>query len=248
MNEGWIKLYRKLTDNPLWKCEKFTRGQAWVDLLLLANHEYGYFYLRNHKIEVQSGQVGYSQLKLAERWKWSRSKVKKFLNDMEKEQQIKQQITHSTSIITIIKYKEYQQKEQQSKQQKSNSKTTEEQQQDTNKNDNNDKKVYTHKQFYKLEKENAEGKYKDRYFQFVEFLYGKNDMNEELTGILNLKKQLTFKQFCILMSKIGNINNKKGEQKVKIQDMLMSMFNEPKYLKGKKSLYLTLNNWINREG
>ena len=50
------------------------------------------------------------------------------------------------------------------------------------------------------------------------------------------------------MDKISVINNKKGEQKVKIQDMLMSMYNEPKYLKGKKSLYLTLNNWINREG
>lgn len=51
--EGWIKLHRKLSDNPLWTCEPFTKGQAWVDLILLANHEYNYFYKRGIKIEVQ---------------------------------------------------------------------------------------------------------------------------------------------------------------------------------------------------
>jgi len=150
MSEGWIKLHRKLTDNFLWQCEKFTRGQAWIDLLLLANHKKSFFYLRDHKINIDRGQVGYSQLKLSERWKWSRSKVKKFLKDLEKEQQIKQQITQSTTIITIIKYNDYQEKEQQDKQQKDNRKTTEEQQKDTNKNDkkdNNDKNEKKKKRF-----------------------------------------------------------------------------------------------------
>ena len=110
-----------------------------------------------------------------------------------------------------------------------------------------DRDIITHKQFYELEKEKVDGKYRDKYFQFIDYLFGKNEMNEEFTGVLKLKKQLTFEQFCKLMDKIGVINNKKGEQKVKMQDMLMSMYNEPKYLKGKKSLYLTLNNWINRE-
>ena len=125
MGEGWIKLHRKLTDNFLWQCERFTRGQAWVDLLLLANHKKAFFYLRDHKINIERGQVGYSQLKLAERWKWSRSKVKKFLKDLEKEQQVEQQITHSTTIITIINYDEYQEKEQQDIQQKDNRRATE---------------------------------------------------------------------------------------------------------------------------
>ena len=33
---GWIKLWRKFVDDPLWTSEPFTKGQAWVDLLLLA--------------------------------------------------------------------------------------------------------------------------------------------------------------------------------------------------------------------
>ena len=240
MNEGWIRLHRKLTDNPLWKCEKFTRGQAWVDLLLLANHKYGYFYLRNHKIEVQSGQVGYSQLKLAERWKWSRSKVKKFLEDLEKEQQVVQQITRTTTIITIINYKTYQQKEQQGVQQKSNRAYT-------NKNDKNDKKEYTPKQFYKLEKENAEGKYRDKYVQFVDYLFGENEMNDEITPALNLNKQVSYKQFNILLNKVNDINNEIGSQKISILNMLKSMYNKPKSVKDNICLYSTLDSWTNMD-
>lgn len=107
--------------------------------------------------------------------------------------------------------------------------------------------IYTPKQFYELEKKKAEGKYKDKYFQFIDFLYGKNDMNDEFIEVLKLKKQMTYEQFCKLMDKIGVINNQKGEQKLKMQDMLMDMYNKPSYLKGRITLYGILNNWINRE-
>lgn len=111
-----------------------------------------------------------------------------------------------------------------------------------------DRDIITHNQFYKLEKGKAEGRYKDIYIQFVEFLYGKNDMNKPLIKALELKEQVSFDNFCKLMDKIGIINNKKGEQKVLLTEKLKSMYNSPGLLKGKVSLYLTLNNWINREG
>jgi len=138
--DGWIKLHRKMSENIFWTCEKFSRGQAWVDLLMLANHTENFFYVRGHKITVLRGQVGWSQLQLSTRWKWSRNKVRKFLNDLEKEHQIEQQISKSYSIITIINYDKYQEKGQQLKQQKDNRKTTEGQQKDTNKNDKKEKK------------------------------------------------------------------------------------------------------------
>ena len=123
--EGWIKLHRKIQDNPLWTCEPFTRGQAWVDLLLLANHEYGFFFKRGVKIEVSRGQVGVSEVGLSDRWKWSRSKVRKFLNDLKKEQQIEIVKSNVSQIVTLINYAEYQQKEQQHEQQKDSRKTAE---------------------------------------------------------------------------------------------------------------------------
>lgn len=139
MSNGYIKLHRKLQDNPLWYSEKFTRGQAWVDLMLLANHTYGFFFIRGNKVEVQRGQVGWSVVKLAARWKWSRSKVNNYLNQLEKEQQVELEKSKVYTLITIINYEEYQKKEQQTVQQKGNRKATEKQQKDTNNNDKNNK-------------------------------------------------------------------------------------------------------------
>lgn len=137
MSEGWIKLHRKLQDNSLWSSEPFTRGQAWVDLILLANHEPGFIYVRDHRIDLKRGDVGWSQNRLSGRWQWSRTKVRKFLNDLEKEQQIKQIKSNSYTVIRLINYKDYQKKKDEKtteKQQKNNSSTTEKQQKDTNKN------------------------------------------------------------------------------------------------------------------
>lgn len=145
--EGWIKLHRKLSDNPLWTCEPFTKGQAWVDLILLANHEYNYFYKRGIKIEVQRGQIGISEVGLSDRWKWSRTKVRLFLNQLEKEQQIIQQKCNVTQLVTIINYDYYQQKEQQTIHQKDTKRTPKEHQKDTNKNDKNEENDKNEKKY-----------------------------------------------------------------------------------------------------
>lgn len=108
---GWIKLYRKLSDNPLWICEPFTRGQAWVDLLMLASYEDSFFYVRDIRVDVKRGQIAWSENRLAKRWGWSRTKVRKFLNDLEKEQQLIQQKNKVTQVITLKKYEYYQEKE-----------------------------------------------------------------------------------------------------------------------------------------
>jgi hypothetical protein len=132
---GWIKLHRQILDNPIWSAEKFTRGQAWVDLILLANHDDNYIYLRDHKIMVKRGQVGWSENTLSARWKWSRTKTKNFLKMLELEQQVSVQKSHSMSIITLINYNGFQGKEQL----ESNRKATEKQQKSTNKNVKNEK-------------------------------------------------------------------------------------------------------------
>lgn len=105
---GWIKLHRKLQSNPIWLSEPFTRGQAWVDLILLANHSKGFLRARGVRVDVERGQVGMSHVKLSERWTWSRGKVKRFLNELETDQQIVQQNNNITCLISIVNYNEYQ--------------------------------------------------------------------------------------------------------------------------------------------
>ena len=144
MNRGWIKLYRKLSDNKLWTSEPFTRGQAWADMLMLANHKEDFFYVRGNRVTVQRGQLGWSQLGLAKRWSWSRGKVKRFLNELEIDQQIIQQNNFISSLITITNYEYYQGDDQQIIQQTDSERTADGQQTDTNKNvkkEKNDKKT-----------------------------------------------------------------------------------------------------------
>ncbi len=105
---GWIKLHRKLSENNLWKETPFSRGQAWVDLILLANHQEGYIRKRGIKIALNRGQVGMSILGLAGRWGWSRGKVIRFMKELEREQQVVQQKSRLTTLTTIVNYDEYQ--------------------------------------------------------------------------------------------------------------------------------------------
>jgi len=81
-NDGWIRLHRKIMDGPDWLSEAFTRAQAWVDLLLLANHKSRFIRRRGVMVAVDRGMVGYSERELAERWRWSRDKVRRFLMEL----------------------------------------------------------------------------------------------------------------------------------------------------------------------
>lgn len=111
-SQGWIRLHRKIMDTPEWLAEPFTRAQAWIDLLLLANHETGYIRKRGIMIAVERGQVGYSEEALAARWKWSKGKVRRFKAELIRLSRISIEISQKTilkntsvsSLINIINY------------------------------------------------------------------------------------------------------------------------------------------------
>lgn len=108
MHRGYIKLWRKVFDNPLWLAEKFTKGQAWIDLIALCNHKPGAVWIRGKRVEVQRGQTACSERFLAARWHWSRGKVRRFFFDLKTVQQVVQQKNNVTSLITLINYDTYQ--------------------------------------------------------------------------------------------------------------------------------------------
>lgn len=133
-NRGWIALHRSICDNDLWFLEPFTKAQAWIDLILNANHSDGTINIRGNLITIKRGQIGWSEITMSERWQWSRNKVRRFLKWLETKQQIEQQKLYKlTSVTTIVNYDKYQTKqqmEQQTIQQKDNRRYT-------NNNDNN---------------------------------------------------------------------------------------------------------------
>ena len=106
--KNWFSLNRKLMYSDLWLGEKFTRGQAWVDMIGLANYKDGFIRVRGNKLTVKRGQVGWSIIKLSERWAWSEGKIRRYLNELQTDGQIERQKSNVSSIITIVKYEEYQ--------------------------------------------------------------------------------------------------------------------------------------------
>ena len=110
MHRGYIKLWRKLKDNPLWLSERFTKGQAWIDLLMLANHKKNMIDIRGIMVEIDSGQILAGGEFLSVRWKWSRGKVSRFLTYLESKtvQQIVQQKSNVCTVISITNWHDYQ--------------------------------------------------------------------------------------------------------------------------------------------
>ncbi len=114
MESGWIKLHRRIRDNLLWpKSRRFTPLEAWLDLLLRANHSptkdlHGTSTL----ISVERGQVMTSQIELAGHWKWNRKTVKAFLSTLHNDEMVDIETNRGADIgytlITIRNYSKYQ--------------------------------------------------------------------------------------------------------------------------------------------
>lgn len=106
---GWIKIHRNITENPMYFSEPFTRMQAWIDLLLVTNYRDSVIYVRGNKVIVKRGQIAKSQDFFATRWKWSRGKVIRFLDELQKCGQIVQQKSNIITLISVVNYENYQQ-------------------------------------------------------------------------------------------------------------------------------------------
>ena len=110
MNNGYIKLWRSSTDNPLYFSEPFTKWQAWCDLLILANHKKNTVSVRGILVTVEPGQVLAGEEFLAKRWKWSRGKVRRFMSHLSSKtvQQIVQQKNNVCTLLSIVNWNQYQ--------------------------------------------------------------------------------------------------------------------------------------------
>ena len=109
-DRGWIKLYRQVTDTYIWNAtEPFDRRSAWIDLLLMANHEERSFLLRNGQNQtVQEGQLFTSIVHLAQRWRWSRNRVYRYLELLTEQGMVTVSGTPNGTLITLVKYSNFQ--------------------------------------------------------------------------------------------------------------------------------------------
>lgn len=105
---GWIKLHRKSVENPMYFDEPFDKWHAWTDLLLMVNHEKKQFISKGQLITLEPGQTVTSMAILAERWKWSVNKVRRFIGILVGTGMCTVNGTPNGTTITVVKWAFYQ--------------------------------------------------------------------------------------------------------------------------------------------
>ncbi|HCZ7105951.1 TPA: DnaD domain-containing protein [Staphylococcus aureus] len=147
---GWISIDRSIQNHWLFKEKRtFSKFEAWIYLLMEANHSKAKVPIGNQIVTVERGQRLTSVLTLSDLFNWSRFKVKTFLDLLESDGMLEVKTTSKYTLITIVNYDFYQSEQGRnqhqndikptSKQHQSNINPTSKQHQtNTNNNDNKD--------------------------------------------------------------------------------------------------------------
>lgn len=109
--QGWIKLYRSIREHWTWEEKPFSKGQAWIDLIMSASHEDKRFPLGNELVDIERGSFITSIRKLCDRWGWSNTKVRAFLDMLQTDKMIIYKSDTKKTLITIENYSKFQDKE-----------------------------------------------------------------------------------------------------------------------------------------
>lgn len=111
MGSGWIKLHRELQNNSIWQEDTpFNRRDAWIDLLLLANHESNEIVTkRGQRIVIREGQMLTSVRKLSDRWHWGKDRTLRYLLLLESCNMIERNsATYGATLLTIVNWGKFQ--------------------------------------------------------------------------------------------------------------------------------------------
>lgn len=103
--QGWVKLQRKIQDHWIYQEKrKFSKYEAWLDMLMMASHKDTKFVLGKELITLEKGSFVTSELKLMDRWEWGKEKVRSFLKLLEDDQMITKISDRKKTTINICNY------------------------------------------------------------------------------------------------------------------------------------------------
>ena len=149
--KGWISLHRKILDNPiLTRGRQYSRFEAFVYMLLKANHKDNKALIGNNLIIIKKGSFITSQKKLMKEFNWGSSRLRTFLKLLESDGMIETNTNTISTHITINNYKELQGLQTANELQTKHKQTTNKLQPKTNNNVNNDNKEIREEKFIKL--------------------------------------------------------------------------------------------------
>lgn len=143
--EGWIKVHRKLLENPIITKDSDYLS-VWIYLLLNTTHKEYDTLFKGKRITLQKGQLLTGIISISKKLKINKDKVQRILKSFENDKQIEQQTSNRNRLISIVNWNEYQEFDKQNDKQMINKCETDDKQLITNKNVKNiknDKNVIT---------------------------------------------------------------------------------------------------------
>jgi len=197
--DGWVKLHRSIKDNWVWKDKPFSKGQAWLDILMECNHKPGKVNIGLSVIPVERGQKLWSIKDMADQWGWSRKKVSSFLNVLEMDNMLHQKRTSKYTLLTIVNYDLYQSKDDEEEHQKNITGTSREHHGNTNKNVKNDKNI-NNKEYQK--------KYSDGSFEMKCVNYLPSSIKSEMPGAKLPTTDIAIDKWCDYIEKMIRIDKR----------------------------------------
>jgi DNA-binding transcriptional MocR family regulator len=115
---GYFQMARGWMENEFFSAEPFTDREAWIWIIEQAAWRPGKVRIKGTIIDLQRGDLSFSVRFLAEKWRWSKSRVDRFLKRLAAENMISTRSKNGTtaghqagqgqSVITICNYEKYQ--------------------------------------------------------------------------------------------------------------------------------------------
>ena len=172
MKQGWVPIKRQIQEHWLWKDKPFSQGQAWIDLIMLANYEDKKMPYKGEIITCERGTVNLSISYLANRWGWSRDKTRRFLKLLESDGMVTVNATTHRTTITLENYSIYNDAPTTKRQQADSKPTASRQQADTTNNINNNNNINNKKNSL------PNGKEKEKHGEFKNVLLSEEELEK----------------------------------------------------------------------
>lgn len=232
MNNGWIKLHRKVLKDVIWKNLPAEQRIVFITLLLMTNHSENEWLWNSKKFNCKPGQIVTSleSIQDAAGNGISIRNVRTAIKNLEKLKFLTNESTKTGRLITICKWDKYQFHEEggrQSNRQRGDKDLT------ANKNNKNDEIRDIYDKFLEQTDDKT-------YHDFVKYLFGDNEHGIKFENCLSMNGQISPANF-------NTLTKVKGFPKELLKRKIEAMENTRDLKKNYSSFYLTLNNWCKHD-
>ena len=106
---GFFKIQREYIESAEWlNGSPFDEAKAWIDIVGRANYAEGEWFYKGKYQRVHRGQLATSEVELANRWNWSRGRVRRFLRNLIDASRVTVDKSTVGTVITVLNYDIYQ--------------------------------------------------------------------------------------------------------------------------------------------